>query len=148
MGFTIDPPAEHAARQTVPATGWMVSQRARTTIKARGSRWAVCGTIRPGECCVDYADDGDGAERLRDRYTDNRYYMITVYPPQGSADLEELRKERIEAQAVLDDVTGRLRAACVQAVADGRSESEVARSAGVDRSKTLRVWLGKASSNG
>lgn len=120
-----------------------VAEHARRRIKDRGPRWAVIGTIRPGEAETMYAVTADRAEAVREQFEGMGRYQIQVYPPDGSVGLHSLADRRRGARAVLDDVTQQLQAAVIHAVnAEGRAEAEVARDAGVDR-MTVRSWLGK-----
>jgi DNA-binding CsgD family transcriptional regulator len=60
-----------------------------------------------------------------------------------TASLEFIR-ERIHAARVdLAQVMNEAQKAATRAIAEGMSEVEVARALGVDRSRTLRRWLGK-----
>lgn len=56
--------------------------------------------------------------------------------------LAELGKRRVKLREQLRVVTEQLQEAALVALADGRSESEVAREAQVDR-MTMRKWQGK-----
>jgi len=47
------------------------------------------------------------------------------------------------ARQQLDEATEQARRVAIAAIADGRSEVEIARALGVDRARTLRRWLGK-----
>lgn len=121
---------------------------ARRKVAARGPRFAVTGTIRPGEVTCGYADTADKAEDLRKHYeNDWGYYQVRIHPPEEYADqlqlIAGLAQDRRETMRALEDVTGKLRAAVVQMVQDEvLSESEAARRAEVDR-MTIRKWLGK-----
>lgn len=118
-------------------------------VKARGTRYAVIGSIRPGEAICSYADTVEQAERIRADFAENwGYYQVQVYPPQYEDDdelqeLSRLRRERDKVKAALDDVTGQVRALVVRLVQKSAlSESAAADRAGVDR-MTVRKWLGK-----
>ena len=56
--------------------------------------------------------------------------------------LRSLAKERAELLGDLDEITTELRGEVAAAIADGMSEVEAARLAGVSR-PTVRAWLGK-----
>lgn len=56
--------------------------------------------------------------------------------------VRELGERRAALRAELEGLWERLRVAALAEVAAGRSESEVARAAGVDR-MTVRKWQGK-----
>lgn len=108
----------------------------------RGPRWAVMGTIRPHEAITEYADTADRAETIREQFADIGYHQIQVYPPAGSVNLAELGRRRTDARRAYDEAREILRAGVIRAIEDGRSEAEVARSAGVTRD-TVRTWVGK-----
>lgn len=108
----------------------------------RGPRFAVRGSIRPGESYFSYADTAEQAEKIREHCEASGYYQIRVYPPAGSVDLGKLGRDRAAAQRVLEEKTQVLRAGVLRALEEGRAEAEVARTAGVDR-MTVRKWAGK-----
>lgn len=114
--------------------------------EARGPRWAVTGTIRQGEHTGAYADTGEGAEAVRARYEQTGYYQVQVYPPQGSVDLSALGQARAAAKVAYDEATAILRAGVLRALEEDRDETEVARTAKVDR-QTVRAWAGKQPMN-
>lgn len=112
-------------------------------VDGRGPRYAVSGTIRPGEHFVDYAPTRDIAERAYQRRVDERYAQVRLHPPDGEVDLEALGRARREALSVLAERTAVLRAGVLRALeAPGASETTVARQAGVSRG-TVREWAGK-----
>jgi hypothetical protein len=111
-------------------------------IRARGPRFAVIGTVRRNEHQGIYADNAETAETLRQRYEAAGYYQVQVYPPLGSVDLGALGRARADAKATFDEATALLRAGVVRAVEEGRAETEIAATAGVDR-MTVRAWAGK-----
>lgn len=116
---------------------------ARQRVEERGPRWAVTGTIRPGEAETVYAVTADAAEQVRERFEADGRYQIAVHPPEGSVDLSSLGRKLADARAVVRDVTQQVQAAAIHAVTvESRTEVEVARQAGVDR-QTVRAWLGK-----
>lgn len=122
-------------------------------IDARGPRFAVVGSIRPGEKRLEYWYTAEQAEKARESFTETwGYYQVRVYPPIGAINLDALGQERIDAKRVFDEKTSILRAAVLRSL-EGftdengteippRSEAEVARVAGVDR-MTVRAWAGK-----
>jgi hypothetical protein len=114
--------------------------------RARGPRWAVVGTIRQGENVGEYADTAERAEAIQARYQETGYYQVQVYPPEGSVDLGELGRARADAKRAADEATAILRAGVLRALEEGREETEVARTAGVDR-QTVRAWAGKQPMN-
>jgi DNA-directed RNA polymerase specialized sigma24 family protein len=116
--------------------------RAWEMVQERGPRWAVRGSIRAGQARAEYADTAEQAETIRERFEEYSYYQVQVYPPLGGIDLAKLGRTRQDAQRALADATSLLRAGVLRALEEGRSEAEVARSAGVDR-MTVRSWAGK-----
>lgn len=60
-----------------------------------------------------------------------------------SYDLRVAAEKLAVARQRLDEATEQARRVAIAAIADGRSEVEVARALGVDRARTLRRWLGK-----
>lgn len=118
-------------------------RRIEQSIEDRGPRYAVVGTIRQGEFCIDYTDTAERAEALADDYRDGRgYRQVVVHPPAGSIDLVDLGHARARAKSAYDGATAVLRAAVLRAYEEGRAETEIARRAGVDRA-TVRKWIGK-----
>lgn len=111
-------------------------------IAERGPRYLIHGTIRRGEYAAHYADTGERAEGIREKLEGDRHYQVRVIPPSGAIDLGELGRARMEAKRVFDDATAILRAGVLRAAEENREETEIARTAGVDR-MTVRSWLGK-----
>lgn len=111
-------------------------------IDERGPRWAVVGTIRPREVQFFYADTAERAEAIREDLKSSHHRQVQVHPPQGSVNLAELGGARLRAKAAFDEATSVLRAGVLRAAEEGRSEVEIAKTAGVDR-MTVRKWLGK-----
>jgi len=60
-----------------------------------------------------------------------------------SYDLRVAAEMLAVARQQLDEATEQARRVAIAAIADGRSEVEIARALGVDRARTLRRWLGK-----
>lgn len=115
-------------------------------LEVRGPRWLVYGTIRRDEFSARYADTAQQAERIREELAATRHRSIKVHPPVGSIDLAALGRDRQEARRVAEEKTALLRAGVLQALEEGRDETEVAQTAGVDR-QTVRAWAGKQPSN-
>jgi len=115
---------------------------ARKLIQERGPRYAITGTIRPGEAVTEYADTPEQAARIAEQMQGWGYYQVQAHPPAGSVDLGKLRLERENAKAAFDEATAVLRAGVLRALEEGRTEVEVAATAGVDR-MTVRKWAGK-----
>ncbi|GAA0739286.1 hypothetical protein Drose_04095 [Dactylosporangium roseum] len=122
------------------------TDKALEMIEQRGPRFAVIGNIRRGQSMVSYADTGEQAERIRETFVESSYYQIKVHPPVGSVDLAGLGRDRSDAKAAYDEATAILRAGVLRALEEGREETEVARTAGVDR-QTVRAWAGKQPMN-
>lgn len=120
--------------------GWETRSK---MIAERGPRWVVHGTIRRDEFAVHYATTAERAEQLREKLDGSHHRHVTVVPPDGSVELATLGRDRAEAQRVLTEKTAILRAGVLRALDEGRSEVEVARTAGVDR-MTVRKWAGKS----
>lgn len=119
------------------------AETARQRVKDRGPRWAVMGTIRPGEAETRYAVTAIDAEKIQTQFLDDGRYQIRVHPPEDTANLSALGRQLADARAAVRDITQQVQAAVIHAVTvDGRAEAEVARQAGVDR-MTVRGWLGK-----
>jgi transposase-like protein len=57
--------------------------------------------------------------------------------------LKMIGKRLVTANRLRDEVIAAAKKSAIEAVAEGYSEVEVARALGVDRSRTLRRWLGK-----
>lgn len=110
--------------------------------RERGPRWLVYGTIRQGEFIASYTDAADTAEWMHQKLEADGYRQVRTVVPVGGVDLAKLGRDRADAKRVLREVTATLRAGVVQALTEGRSESEVARTAGIDR-QTVRAWAGK-----
>lgn len=118
---------------------------AKKLIAGRGPRWAVQVGLHGGRRTVHFTDTGERAEAIYDRHVEEGGYLLAytkVYPPTGSGDLSALGRARQDAKRAFDEATEILRAAVMRAIEDGRSESEIARDAGVDR-MTVRKWQGK-----
>lgn len=114
-------------------------------VKARGPRWAVIGSVRRNEDIGDYEDTAELAERRADQFRDLGYYQVQVYPPVGSVDLRALGEARRKAREAYEEANAVLRAGVLRALEEGRSEVEIASTAGVDR-MTVRAWAGKGPS--
>lgn len=112
-------------------------------VAARGPRWAVSATIRPGEHRIDYCLTRDSADATAERLRAEKHYQVKVHPPAGEVDLAKLGRDRADASVVLAERTSILRAAVLRALEAGDSEVSVARTAGVDR-MTVREWAGKS----
>ena len=118
------------------------ADEARAMVRDRGPRYAVCGSLRPHEARAFYADTAEQAEAERDRLMVEGYYNVQLHPPVGAVDLTALGAGLRAARLAVDEATSLARAGVVRALEEGRSESEVARSLGVDR-MTVRKWAGK-----
>lgn len=118
------------------------TSKALEMVAERGPRYCVTATIRPNEHSVDYAATAEVAEKLHESYEGSGCYQIRVYPPIGSVDLAKFGRERADAKRAFDEKTAILRAAVLRALEEGRTEAEVARTAGIDR-MTVRAWAGK-----
>lgn len=118
------------------------SYSAMQEVASRGPQYAVIGNVRPGEARVQLTADADAAERTRDSWIGSGYYQVRVFPPLSAEDLTVLAAERDRAAEVGREATARLKAGVLRALEEGRSEAEVARTAGIDR-MTLRAWAGK-----
>jgi transposase len=70
-----------------------------------------------------------------------------VYMTDKGSTLVELGQRRTALREELKELTARLEVAAKADLAAGKSESEVAREAGVDR-MTVRKWAGKRSPDG
>jgi len=119
--------------------GTVTTERLMGLIGSRGPRWAVRATLRRDEHAVVLVETAEQAESWRDRYIDWRYRQVTVYPPTGSVDLGQLGRAQTAARRALDEATAALRAGVLRALEEGRSEAEIARSAGISES-TVRAW--------
>jgi hypothetical protein len=108
----------------------------------RGHRWHVSARVRPREFCAGYFATAEQAEHTRAWLAEHEYRDIQVLVPAHAADLAALGQDRVEARRILDEKTAALRAGVLQAVEEGREETEIARTAGVDR-MTVRAWVGK-----
>lgn len=114
-------------------------------IAERGPRYAITGTVTPGEHVITYADTGEAAEQCLQRFEQNLCYQVRVHVPDlpgMDIDLAQYGKELADARRVVEEKTAILRAAVHRAAEVGRAEAEIARTAGVDR-MTVRKWLGK-----
>jgi hypothetical protein len=108
----------------------------------RGPRWLIYGTIRQGEFIASYADTADAAEWLHAKMESDHYRQVRTVPPAGGVDLAKLGRERNSDKRTYGASNAALKTGVLAALADGRSESEVARTAGIDR-MTVRKWAGK-----
>lgn len=110
--------------------------------RERGPRWLVYGTIRQGEFIASYADSADSAEWMHEKLESDGHRQVRTVPPAGGVDLAELGRKRNADKRAYDESNATLKAGVLRALAANRSESEVARTAGVDR-MTVRAWSGK-----
>jgi hypothetical protein len=124
------------------------AEMARQKVAARGPRFAVVGTIRPGEDTCRYADTAESAERIRQEFEDNwGYHQVVVYPPEEYTDavgeLSKLGEARWKAKQQFEEATKKVRALAVRLMDEGAlSEVDAAQRAQVDR-MTVRSWRGK-----
>jgi hypothetical protein len=124
------------------------AEKARRMVAERGPRFAVTGTIRPGEVACTYANTADMAEEIRKNYADDwGYYQIRIHSPEEYADdvaeLGKLGTARWKAKQEFDEATDKVRALVVRLVdEEALSEVEAAQRAQVDR-MTIRKWRGK-----
>jgi DNA-directed RNA polymerase specialized sigma24 family protein len=114
-------------------------------IDDRGGRYCITGTIRPGEFDYRYADTSDEAERISDKFADDRRYQVRIHPPTVDMDvateLAKLGAQRKDLRAAEREATAKLRAMVLRAASRGFAEADIARRADVDR-MTVRKWLG------
>lgn len=114
-------------------------------IRERGPRYLVTADIERATYAAKYEDTADAAEATFDRYAADGHKNARVHLPDVPGldiDLRKYGRDRAEALRVAEEKTSILRAAVLRAIEAGRSEAEVARSAGIDRG-TVRDWLGK-----
>lgn len=111
-------------------------------LAARGPRYAVSATIRPGEFRVDYVVSGELAEQCRAELEESGHYNVRVHLPEGGLDLREYGRRLGAARLALDEQMFIARAAALRALEEGQAEAAVARELRVDR-MTVRKWAGK-----
>jgi len=112
----------------------------------RGPRWFISARVRAREYCGGYADTAEQAEQRRAWLDNEGYQQIQVEAPHGSVDLGALGRVRADAKRAYDEATAILRAGVLRALEERREETEIARTAGVDR-QTVRAWAGKQPMN-
>lgn len=115
---------------------------ANETIKNRGPRFAVKGTIRGGEFAVELADTADRAEEILTRMEADGYRNVRLHLPDSTIDYTSVARGLAEARDRLNNATEVARAAANRLTEAGISEAQTARMLGVDR-MSIRSWIGK-----
>jgi hypothetical protein len=118
---------------------------ARQQLAERGPRWAIWIETGRHHAEVHYADTAAQAEKLREIHLadwSHNEQRVQLYPPAEAMSLGRAASQRLKAETAFKKKTAILKTVVLQALAQGRSEAEVARSAGVDR-MTIRAWAGK-----
>jgi hypothetical protein len=139
--LTVDGPTPSCRVIHMPTK--MTSEEINDFRRRRGPRYAVTWSVNTDMHEGTYTDTAELAEKVRAiALFEGHCYNVHVSAPEGSVDLAALGDARLKAKRAFDEATAFLRAGVLRALEDGRSESEVARSARVDR-MTVRTWAGK-----
>ena len=113
---------------------------------ARGRRWHIDATIRPGEYDDAYAVSAEQAEVYRVQYEEHGYRQVTVTAPAVfddiTAEARQLGQKLLEVRARERDILQQAQAVAIAAWAAGNgiSQSKIARMLELDR-MTVRKWL-------